>query len=48
MDLNILDVIWVMEGICNIVMGNVYFNSDGDKGNNFDFEKELTREGYTE
>ena len=39
----------IVEGICNIVMGNVYFNSDGNQGNNFDFwEKELTREGYTE
>ena len=26
-----------MEGICNIVMGNVYLNSDGSQGNNFEF-----------
>ena len=35
--MDILDEIWAMEDICTIVRGNVYFNSDGNQGNNFDF-----------
>ena len=28
---------YIVEGICNIVMGNFYLNSDRNQGNNFEF-----------
>ena len=47
-NLNILDVNWVMREICNDVMGGSYLNSDWNQGNILNLEEELTREGHTE
>ena len=48
MNLNILNTNWGWQK-CDMVMGNVYLNFDGNQGNNFEFWNfKVNKRKYTE